>query len=197
MKKISLIIGTITTIFIAVACGNQNEVKPTTTTTISNDSLVKMGEYLVNTIGCDDCHSPKVMGPKGPEVDMSKRFSGHPADQALPKVDAAQTKSYILFSPGQTAYVGPWGTSYAANITSDQTGIGNWTEQQFIKAMREGKSKGLDGGRMILPPMPWLNLAKLKDQDLKAVFAYLKSTTPIENHVPSPLPPNQLASIEK
>jgi hypothetical protein len=85
-----------------------------------------------------------------------------------------------------TAAVGPWGVSYAANLTSDPTGIGNWTLDQFKKALREGKYKGLDGARMLLPPMPWPNFTKLSDADTEAIFAYLKSTTPVNNLVPSP-----------
>jgi hypothetical protein len=194
MKKISFLISAIVGVIIAVSCGNQNELKPNSTATISNDSLIKIGEYLVNTIGCDDCHSPKIMGPKGPEVDMSLRFSGHPANVPLAKI-SSESKSWILFNPSLTAFVGPWGTSFSANITSHETGIGKWTEQQFFKAMREGKSKGLDGGRPILPPMPWYNFAKLKDNDLKAIYLYLKSTKAIENKVPAHVPPAQLTSL--
>lgn len=60
---------------------------------------------------------------------------------------------------------------------------------QFEKAIREGKSKGLDGTRPMLPPMPWPNIAKLSDEDLQAVFTYLKSLPPVKNAVPNPLPP--------
>jgi hypothetical protein len=91
-----------------------------------------------------------------------------------------------------TAATGPWGTSYAANISSDATGIGNWTEAQFIKCMREGKLKGMDNARPLLPPMPWPNFAKLTDTDLKAIFAFLKSTKPVDNVVPAPKAPNEL-----
>lgn len=198
MKKIIILVCAITSVVIAVSCGNQNQPKPIdTAANISEDSLKKMGEYLVNAIGCDDCHSPKVMGPQGPQVDMDKRFSGHPANMPLGPVDPTSTKSWMLFNPILTAFVGPWGVSYSANITSDETGIGNWTEQQFFKAIRQGKYKGMDGGRMLLPPMPWQNFAKLKDQDIRAIFAYLKSTKPVENRVPAPVAPNELNSLAK
>jgi hypothetical protein len=94
-----------------------------------------------------------------------------------------------LFNMGSTAAVGPWGTSFAANLTPDDTGIGNWTEAQFVKCIREGKSKGLDGSRMLLPPMPWPGIAKMTDADLSAVFAYLQSIPPVKNAVPNPMPP--------
>jgi hypothetical protein len=93
----------------------------------------------------------------------------------------------MVFAPDLTQAVGAWGVSFSANITSDSTGIGGWTEEQFFKAMREGKSKGLDNTRPMLPPMPWQNFAKLKDADLRAMFAYLKSTKPVRNIVPAPL----------
>lgn len=197
MKKMILIICAITAVTIAISCGNQNERKTANTTAyISEDSLKRMGEYLVNTIGCDDCHSPKVMGPQGPQVDMDRRFSGHPANMTLGAINTSATKEWVLFNPMLTASVGPWGVSYSANITPDATGIGNWTEQQFFKAIREGKAKGLDNGRMLLPPMPWPNFAKLKDQDIRAIYTYLKSTKPVENKVPAPVAPNQLASLK-
>ena len=195
MRKITLIVTAIIAVVIAVSCGNQNETKPVVAAgEISKDSLVRLGEYLVNTIGCDDCHSPKKMGPQGPEVDLERRFSGHPANVLLEKVNPADTKSYILFNPMLTAYVGPWGVSYAANLTSDETGIGNWTEEQFFRALREGKSKGLSNGRPLLPPMPWMNFKNLKDNDLRAIYYYLKSTKPVENRVPAPEPPTQLTA---
>ena len=93
---------------------------------------------------------------------------------------------YILFASDLTSAVGPWGQSYSANISSDETGIGNWTEEQFLRAIREGKSKGLKEGRPLLPPMPWFVYRNMSDLDLKAIFAYLKSTKPIQNRVLGP-----------
>jgi len=151
--------------------------------------LIKRGEYLVNTIGCDDCHSPKIMGPHGPEVDKALRFSGYPSQRPMPPANEEALKNgWALFGPDLTTSIGPWGASFAANITSDATGIGNWTEAQFLKAIREGKSKGLDGSRPLLPPMPWQNFRKMNDEDLKSIFVYLKTTNPVKNIVPSPIP---------
>ena len=148
---------------------------------------VARGQYLVTLSGCNDCHSPKKMGPNGPEPDPDRLLSGHPQDEPLAHVDTADLHSWVLFSPGLTAAVGPWGVSYAANLTSDDTGIGLWTEAQFIKCIREGKYKGLEGSRPLLPPMPWPSFAQMTDEDLKAVFAYLKSTKPVRNIVPVPV----------
>ena len=154
---------------------------------ISPDSLVKRGAYLVSIMGCYDCHSPKIMGPSGPQPDPERLLSGHPADMPLAPYDTIITKNWVLFNMIETAYVGPWGVSYSANLTSDSTGIGGWTEEQFFKAIREGKSKGLDNNRPILPPMPWPTYSNASDEDLKAIFAFLKSTKPVKNVVPPPV----------
>jgi cytochrome c553 len=180
---LTLTAAVITTITI-ISC-ESNKTNSDTPQTISADSLIKRGEYLVTIMGCDDCHSPKIMGAQGPELDMQKRLSGYPAERPLPKAEAnAINNRWMLFSEDLTAAVGPWGVSFSANITSDSTGIGNWSEEQFKKAVTQGKYKGLDSARMLLPPMPWPNYRNLKDEDLKAIFAFLKSTKPIRNVVP-------------
>ena len=160
--------------------------------TLSQDALIERGEYLVNAIGCDDCHSPKVFTEQGPELDPARRFAGQPAEEPIAPVSKDAKAAWVLFNHHNTAVAGPWGVSFAANISSDETGIGNWTEEQFFRAMREGRSKGIATNRMMLPPMPWPNYAKLSDQDLKAIFAYLKSTPPVRNVVPAPLTPDQI-----
>ena len=113
----------------------------------------------------------------------------------IAQVNPEELKSWVLFNPTTTAFVGPWGVSFAANLTSDETGIGNWTEAQFFKAMREGKFKGMDNTRPLLPPMPWPSFSHASDDDLKAIFYFLKSTKPVENVVPTAKAPNQLASL--
>jgi hypothetical protein len=159
------------------------------------DSLVGRGRYLVTIMGCHDCHSPKKMGAHGPEIDSTRMLSGHPADMPLAQVDTRALESWVLFNHTATAFVGPWGTSYAANLTSDGSGIGNWTEAQFFKAIRKGKYKGLDNSRPLLPPMPWMVYANATDEDLRAIFAYLKSTTPVNNVVPAPRSLQELAKL--
>ena len=155
-------------------------------------TFIKRGEYLINSIGCDDCHSPKRIGPSGFEIIPELRFGGYPSDRPIQSVDSnSLAKGWMLFGSDLTSAVGPWGMSFAANISSDETGIGNWKEEQFIKAIREGKSKGLDGSRPLLPPMPWISYKNLTDDDLKAMFAYLKASKPVHNVVPAP----KLASI--
>lgn len=157
----------------------------------ADDSLIRRGQYLVTIMGCNDCHSPIVMTPKGPGIDSARMLSGHPENLRLPF--SGSTTEYALFSLSGTAIKGPWGISYAANITSDETGIGNWSEAQFFKAIRQGKYKGLDNTRQLLPPMPWEGYAKASDEDLRSIFMYLKSTPPVENRVPASIPANETA----
>lgn len=200
MRKVTFLVTLVTalaiTVFI-VSCNNNGQKANSQESVITNDSLIKRGSYLVVIMGCDDCHSPKIMGAQGPEPDLSRRLSGHPVQMPLGKINADALKSWVLFNPFNTAIVGPWGVSFASNLTSSETGIGNWSQEQFFKAIRKGKSKGLDDARMLLPPMPWQNIAKASDEDLKAIYAYLKSTKPIDNLVPQPLSPAQVAKQAK
>jgi hypothetical protein len=160
---------------------------------VSNEDLITRGEYLVTTIGCNDCHSPKRMGERGPEVIPELMLSGYPGERPVPKASTDALKNgWGLLNSDFTTFAGPWGESFAGNLTPDQTGIGNWTEEQFKKALTQGKFKGIDGGRMLLPPMPWQNWMNLKDEDVKAIYAYLKSIPPVRNIVPAPIPPETL-----
>ncbi|QNJ97762.1 Putative lipoprotein [Constantimarinum furrinae] len=155
---------------------------------------IDKGEYLVKAIGCDHCHTPKKMTENGPVSDLDRWLMGHPADAKLPPIDKSQITpgGWILFHSDLTAAVGPWGVSFGANLTPDDTGIGKWSFAQFKKAMTEGKYKGMEGTRPIMPPMPWQSFAELKEDDLKAIYKYLMSIDPIENVVPAYIPPDQI-----
>ena len=154
------------------------------------ESQEKWGEHLVTICGCHDCHTPKKMSDMGPVVDMDRALSGAPANSVVPDVDRKDLESKgIVATNDLTVWVGPWGVSYTANLTSDATGVGNWQEEHFITAIRHGKLKGLESGRPLLPPMPWDMYKHMTDDELKAVFAYLKTTKPINNVVPPPMPP--------
>lgn len=193
MKKTiySLVGLAVITTLVITGCKAKEEQQTTVKPAVQDDP-VKRGQYLVAIAGCDDCHTPKIMGPKGPVPDPNLRLSGHPADVPLGPIDKSELKSWVIFNHMNTAAVGPWGASFAANITSDATGIGTWTEEQFIKAMREGKYKGMDNTRPLLPPMPWPSYANMTDEDLKAIFTYLKTTKPVKNTVPNPIAPNDI-----
>jgi hypothetical protein len=154
---------------------------------------VRHGAYLVQISGCDDCHTPHKMGPKGPEPDMSRRLSGHPADLKMPPAPELGKGPWVWAGAGTlTAFAGPWGVSFAANLTPDvETGLGSWTEQMFFDAVRTGRHLGK--GRPILPPMPYWAVAAATDQDRRAIFAFLKSLPPIKNKVPNAVDPVQPA----
>ena len=155
-----------------------------------NPKLVKRGEYLVASIGCNDCHTPWKMGPQGPEPDMTHMLSGHQQNMSLPPAPAPAPGPWIgSFAATQTAWAGPWGVSFTKNLTPDkETGLGDWTEENFVQAIRTGKDMGK--GRAILPPMPWPAFKNLTDTDLKSIFAYLQSIPAIKNKVPEPIPPS-------
>jgi hypothetical protein len=141
------------------------------------------GDYLVATSGCSDCHTPMKMGPKGPEPDLARGLSGHPQGATLPPPPAAQGPWLWGGSATNTAFWGPWGVSYASNLTPDaQTGIGAWKVDDFVRAMRSGKHFG--NGRPILPPMPWPMLSQMTDADLRAIFASLTARPAVKNLVP-------------
>ena len=149
---------------------------------------VARGAYLVGIMGCDDCHTPMKMGPKGPEPDMSRRLSGHPQEFKVGKGFTPDPKGWIWAGAAtNTAFAGPWGVSYAVNLTSDPTGLGSWTEANFVKAIKEGKHLGV--GRPINPPMPWPAYSRATEEDLRAVFAYLKTVPPVKNQAPEYQPP--------
>ena len=159
---------------------------------VTKAQQIERGKFLVTIGGCNDCHTPFKMGPHGPEPDMDRMLSGHPEDLIMPPPPKAQGPWIMAASATNTAWAGPWGISYTKNLTPDElTGIGIWTEETFIKTIRTGRHWGVS--RPILPPMPWQNLNALPDEDLKAVFAYLKSIKPIKNQVPdavlAPPPP--------
>jgi cytochrome c553 len=152
---------------------------------------ISRGNYLVTAGGCNDCHSPKIMTAMGPIPDTTRMLSGAPQETKIPEIPAGilgPDKWGALCNNDMTVWAGPWGVSFTANLTPDNlTGSGAWTEEAFLAALRTGKHLGK--GRDILPPMPWAELGKLHDSDLKAIFAYLKTQKPIRNWVPEPIPP--------
>lgn len=146
------------------------------------------GEYLVKIGGCNDCHTPFKMGPRGPEPDTTRLLSGHPSELVMPPAPALPAPWMWAGAATNTAFVGPWGVTYAANLTPEEnTGMKVWTEEMFVSAMRTGKHMGVS--RPIMPPMPWQAVAAMTDSDLKAVYEYLRSIPPIKNEVPAYAPP--------
>jgi mono/diheme cytochrome c family protein len=129
----------------------------------SKADRIKRGEYLVTIQNCSDCHTP---GTLYGSPDFARRLSG-----------------------SEIGWRGPWGVSYARNLTPDmETGIGAWTEKQIVDALRTGMRPN---GKVLLPPMPWPNQTQLTDADAYAIAAYLKSLPPISHKVPDEVSPDQ------
>jgi hypothetical protein len=159
-------------------------------------AMIKRGAYLVMVIGCGDCHTPMKMTPNGPAPDMDKFLSGHP--EGAPEPQGTLGKGdMIIAGTDLTVMKFPFGTVYTRNLTPDKTGLGEWTEAQFIKTLRTGHHQG--DGRALLPPMPWMNFSLMTDEDLKAVWAFLHNAVkPIKNTVPDPkVPPAVLDGFAK
>lgn len=163
------------------------------------DELIARGKYLVTVSGCNDCHSPKIMTQLGPVPDSTKLMSGYPSERGIPTLSEAiaKDKSWMKMSPDATVFVGPWGITFGVNLTPDETtGIGNWTEDVFVKTIRTGKHLGQEGGRPVMPPMPWYMIAKMTDEDLSSVYHYLMSLPAIKNQVPAPIPPTEIKIVK-
>jgi len=149
---------------------------------------VARGAYLVKIMACNDCHTPWKDGLQGPEPDMTRMLSGHPQDMVVPPLSLGKSPWVWAGAGTNTAFTGPWGVSFTANLTPDpETGLGKWTEETFIEAIRTGRHEGK--GRPILPPMPYSMYRQATDEDLKAVFAFLQSIPSIRNRVPQPIDP--------
>lgn len=149
---------------------------------------IDRGKYIVSTSGCHDCHTPWQMGPNGPAPDMSRALFGHPQDFRVPPPPKPEGPWIAAVAATNTAWAGPWGVSFTANLTPDpETGLGKWTQRNFIETIRTGRHMGR--GREVLPPMPIMVYNNFSDADLAAIFSYLQSIPAIRNRVPEPLPP--------
>jgi mono/diheme cytochrome c family protein len=159
------------------------------------DPRVARGAYLVIAGVCDDCHTPKkwIPGRPDPVPLEGYRLAGHLESEKLPAPPALNRSWVAVGSQDFTAWAGPWGISYSMNLTPDEnTGIGSWSETTFVQAMKTGKHMGVS--RPILPPMPWPAYGQLTDEDLKAIYAFLRTIPAVHNRVPDPAPPAPGAS---
>lgn len=172
MRVVSLIVVVMIAAAVA-ACEQRADAKANT------DASADRGRYLVTVAGCNDCHSPKIH-PGTMQPDAARLLSGRPATTPAPAKPA--NTGEISASGDLTAWYGPWGVSYASNLTPDATtGIGKrYDEAAFVRAMRTGKKPE---GTEMMPPMPWPDFARMSDSDLKAIWAYLKTVTPVKNDV--------------
>ena len=160
-----------------------------TTPPVTDATRVARGAYLVSTMGCNDCHTPLKVGPRGPEPDMTRALTGHPADLVMPPPPPLPPGPWQwLGAATNTAFAGPWGVSFAANLTPDpETGLGTWTYEMFRDTMKTGRHLGK--GRALLPPMPYFIIGAAHDDEARAIFAYLQSLKPVRNRVPTPIDP--------
>ena len=138
---------------------------------IQRDAIDR-GENLVELLGCGACHT-------------NGTFDGAP-DLSRPL--AGSETGIAWTSPLENEFPG---VVYPPNITPDEkTGIGRWSDKQIADAIRAGI--GRHGSRRIAT-MPWQGYAKMTDDDVDAIVAYLKSIKPIDNKVPAPVEPGQKA----
>jgi len=160
----------------------------------STPDKVARGKYLVTIAGCNDCHTPLKMGENGPEPDFSRMLSGHPESVVVKSAARVPDEPWLVTTTATTtAWSGPWGVSFTANLTPDpETGLGRWTFRNFRDTIRTGRHMGR--GRAILPPMPIPMYKHMTDEDLEAVFGYLRTIPAIKNRVPEPLPPQVAAN---
>lgn len=165
-RRRTLAVATVLTLAVAASSCTSRKTETPSTTAQTAMTPLQRGEYLSNIMACNDCHTPGgIYG--GP--DFERRFAG-----------------------SELGWQGPWGVSYASNLTPDpETGLGNWTNVEIERALRSGVRKD---GSPILPPMPWPNFANLTPDDMASLIAYLKSVPPVKHKVPDRVPPNGVAT---
>ena len=135
--------------------------KPPAPAPMTEAQKLERGEYLTTIAGCNDCHT---QGTFYGAPDFERKLSG-----------------------SELGWVGPWGTSYARNLTPDpETGLGKWSDDDIVKTIRTGQRAD---GTPVLPPMPWQMYSRLSDEDAYAIAAYLKSLPPVNHKVPDKRPP--------
>ncbi len=154
---------------------------------------VERGRMLVAFGSCNDCHTPWKFDPAigAPVPDMSRMLSGHPEGAPDPSGSLGEG-DMALIGPTFTSFRMPFGVVYTPNLTPDvDTGTGSWTEDMFLDIFRKAKHLG-GNGRPVLPPMPWPMVATLPDEDITAIFAYLRTIPPVRNHVEVAQPPYEV-----
>jgi Cytochrome c len=187
MKPFAMISGAFLLLFSTAGCQQPEVAQADAAPTPPAVEAADRGKYLVTVTGCNDCHTPFKRGPNGPEPDMQRMLAGHPQELAMPDAPASRGPWAWSGAATNTAFAGPWGVSYASNLTPEpNTGLGIWTEDLFIKALRNGRHWGQ--ARPILPPMPWQGYARMTDADLKAIYSYLRTIPPVVNTVPESVP---------
>ena len=137
-----------------------------------NRAAVRQGKYLIELLGCGSCHTD---GALVGEPDIERPLAGS-------RIGIAYTSPLEGRNPGVV---------YGPNITpDDETGIGRWTDQQIVDAVRAGE--GRHGDRRILV-MPWPGYARISNDDAYAIVGYLRHLEPVRHRVPDDVPPGSMA----
>jgi cytochrome c553 len=153
----------VVTALAALSCTTQQGETQAQPAAMTAEAKVARGRYLTVIMGCNDCHTPGT-------------FYGTP--------DTTRT-----LSGTELGWEGPWGTTYPRNLTPDmETGIGTWSEQDIVTALRQGHRPD---NSPILPPMPWPMYTILTDDDASSIANYLKSIPPVKHKAPDRLPPGK------
>lgn len=176
--KIGVFIVLVGVLVVAADSAGKRGAKPGSNPKAYPQDLVARGSYLVSVAGCNDCHTPHVFDRKTSKMvpDPTRLLSGHPEGSSGPLT--APEPGEMAASGDHTSFRGGWGYSYAANLTPDkETGIGKWTEEQFILVLRTGRI----GDHFLLPPMPWANFSKMTEGDLQAIYAYIQTVPAVRN----------------
>lgn len=150
------------------------EVKPTTGMAVpevaTGGELVERGKYLVELLGCANCHTD---GALIGEADPAKRLAG-------------SSIGIAYSNPLENSYPG---IVFPANLTPDEeTGIGAWTDIQLITMIRSGVDRH---GRSKLSVMPWPAYSIVSDDDALAIASYLRQLPPVRHRVPASIKPGQ------
>lgn len=138
-----------------------------TSASLARDNTREMserGNYLVKLGGCNDCHTPGY-------------FLGKPDTQ---RYLGGSDVGFVV--PGLGVFLGN-------NLTPDkETGLGDWTEEEIVTAIRTGVTPE---GRELAPVMPWRAFAGLTDYDARAIAIYLKTLPAVRHEVPGPFGPQE------
>ncbi len=133
----------------------------------ATDTALARGEYLVAIMDCGGCHTPR--GPNG-----------------APMVEAGLSGGNIGFEiPGM-------GIFWPPNLTSDETGLGNWSQEDIVSTLRTGTRPD---GRALAPVMPWVSYAGLADEDVEAIAAYLHALPPAASTSADPVGSSDQATL--
>jgi mono/diheme cytochrome c family protein len=149
-------------------CSSLGSSSRSASTVESTPELVARGEYLARHVTmCVDCHSPRVRDRYGMPPTKGFEFAGGDC---------------------WGAELGVPGKACMPNITPDhEHGVGQWTDGEIMRAIREGISRD---GRTLFPMMPYPAYHALADEDLHAIVAYLRTTKPVAQKAPpSEFPP--------